>query len=115
MGSYGGFAGTAKTYFFFPNGQRFLNQGLMGAVDTTNAREIEKTSPKAFKEILKSLKKIDFKDVELNEVGNKTYFIKLKTKKQEKKVQWSNMDTAPQALVDLYRSTLKTVNTAAIN
>lgn len=115
MGSSGGFAGTAKSYFFFPNGQRFLNQGLMGSVDTANAQEIETATPKDFRELLKSLKKMDFKDLELNEVGNMTYYIKLKSKKKEKLVQWSNMDTAPEALVDLYRFTLKNINTAAIN
>jgi len=115
MGSYGGFAGTAKSYFFFPNGQRFLNKALMGSADTTNAQEIEKSSPKDFKQILKSLKTLDFKNLELNEVGNMTYFVKLKTKKDEKLVQWSNMDTAPKALVDFYRTTLKNINIQAIN
>lgn len=87
----------------------------MGSVDTANAQEIETATPKDFRELVKSLKKMDFKDLELNEVGNMTYYIKLKSKKKEKLVQWSNMDTAPEALVDLYRSTLKNINTAAIN
>ena len=114
MGSSGGFAGTANSYYFFPNGQRFVSKGPMGTVGAADAQEIESATPKDFKEILRSLKKMDFKAINLNEVGNMIYFVKRKTKKDEKVVQWSNMDTAPKALVDVYRSALKNINTTAI-
>lgn len=115
IGSSGGFAGTAKRYYFFPNGQRFVSKGSMGTVGAVDAQEIESATPKDFKEILKSLKKMDFKAIDLNELGNMTYYIKLKTRKEEKGVQWSNMDTAPKALVEVYRSALMNINTTAIN
>ena len=47
--------------------------------------------------MLKSLKAMSFAQLDVNQVGNRTYFIKLKTKKQEKIVQWDNIRTAPQA------------------
>ena len=115
IGSSGGFAGTAKSYYFFPNGQRFVSEGPMGTVGAVDAQEIESATPKDFKEILKLLKKMNFIDIQLNELGNMTYHVKLKTRKEEKGVQWSNMDTAPKALVDAYRSALKNINTTAIN
>jgi hypothetical protein len=115
IGSYGGFAGTAKTYMFMPNGQRFMSSGILGGNETSSANEIAKASPKEFKSMLKNLKDLKFKDMDLNEVGNMTYFVRLKSKKSDKKIQWSNMDTAPQALVEFYRTSLKNLQTAAIN
>ena len=115
IGSFGGFAGEAKTYYFFPNGQRFLNSGVMATDMSKSTNEIEKLEPKAFKTMLKSLKEMDFCNMDLNETGNMNYFIKLKSKKEENKVQWTNMDTAPEALVSFYKNTLKNINTAAIN
>ncbi|PCJ65259.1 MAG: hypothetical protein COA58_10390 [Bacteroidetes bacterium] len=110
IGSYGGFAGTSKTYYFFPNGQRFLHSGVMGGDKET--REIEKLKPKAFKSLLKGLNKMDFGGMSLSETGNMNYFIRIKDKKEENKVQWTNMDTAPEALVSFYRETLKNINKA---
>jgi hypothetical protein len=115
IGSYGGFAGTAKSFFFLPNGQRFMNSGFLGAENKDNANEIEKMKPKAFKEMLSNLKKMNFDKLELNEIGNMTYFVKLKTKKTEKKIQWNNMDTAPPELVQFYREALKNIKPQAIN
>jgi hypothetical protein len=115
IGSSGGFAGTANSYYFFPNGQRFVSKGPMGAIGAADAQEIAPATPKDFKKILKSLKKMDFIDIQLNEIGNMTYFVILKTKKDKKVVKWSNMDTAPEALVKAYRFALKDINTTAIN
>ena len=115
MGSYGGFAGTATKYFFFPNGQRFLSNGIAGGSQNATSNEIEKAQPKDFKNMLKGLKALNFCDLELNEVGNMTYFIKLKNKKEEKLVQWNNMDTAPAALVSFFREQLQSIPKAPIN
>jgi hypothetical protein len=115
MGSYGGFAGAMKSYIFMPNGQRFMSSSILGSDASTNANEIEKLKTADFKTMLKSLKKMDFNKLELNEVGNMTYFVTLKNKKSEKKIQWSNMDTAPKELVEFYHTSLKNINTAAIN
>ena len=96
IGSYGGIAATQRSYYFFPNGQRYASNGLLG-VDTADTKELPQLEPKAFKTMLKSLKAMSFDQLDVNQVGNRTYFIKLKTKKQEKIVQWDNIRTAPQA------------------
>ncbi len=108
IGSYGGFAGLVESYHFFPNGQRFLENSISGN------NEVEKTEPKDFKNLLKGLKEINFKDLELNEPGNMSYFVRLKTKKQDKKLTWSNMDTAPEALVKFYKNSIKDIKKEAI-
>jgi hypothetical protein len=64
--------------------------------------------------MVKGLKAMNFCDMELNEPGNMNYFIRLKTKKEDKKLLWNNMDTAPKELVSFYRNTIKNLNTAAI-
>jgi hypothetical protein len=115
IGSYGGIAGTAKTYYFFSNGQRFLNSGVMATDMSKSSNEIEKLDPKSFKGLLDGLKDMDFCEMDLNEKGNMNYFIRLKSKKEDNKVQWTNMDTAPEALVTFYKNTLKNINPAAIN
>ncbi|MDA8886009.1 hypothetical protein OAD66_04565 [Bacteroidia bacterium] len=111
IGSYGGFAGTAKTYFFFPNGQRILSSVILGSDTVQSANDITKATPKDFKEMLKGLNEMEFCDMDLNEIGNMTHFIRLKTKKEDKSVQWSDMNKAPEALVSFYRNTLKNLKT----
>jgi hypothetical protein len=115
IGSYGGFAGTSKSFYFLPNGQRFMNEGVLGAEDAKNAIEIEKAEPKDFRAMTKGLRKMDFKKIELNEIGNMTYYIRLKSKKKDKKIQWSTMDTAPASLVSFYKESVKNIKTEAIN
>ncbi|MDG1724832.1 MAG: hypothetical protein P8I11_04010 [Bacteroidia bacterium] len=109
IGSYGGIAGTQKSYYFFPNGQRYESIVLLG-VDTADIKEYAKLDPKKFKSMMKSLKAMDLNNLDVNQVGNRTYFIKIKTKKQEKILQWNNMRTAPHALVNFYKSNLKNTN-----
>lgn len=115
LGSFGGIAGVSHTYFLLPNGQQFMRQAVMGSSSPENTKEIESIEPKAFKEICKDLKEMNFMDMELNEKGNMNYFISYKTKKKENRVQWSNSATAPQGLVSLYKNVLKNINKAAIN
>jgi hypothetical protein len=113
LGSYGGFAGVSMVYTFLSNGQRFKSEGLMGA--EAKSQELEKGDDAAFKNMLKEMKVLDFKNIELNEVGNMTYFITLKSKRKEKKIQWNNMDMAPKELVYFYRNTLRSLKKSAIN
>ena len=114
MGSYGGFAGVSKVYTFLSNGQRFKSKGLMGAIEQ-NSKELEKGESADFKAMLNGLKEVNFDNLDLNETGNMTYFIKLVNKKKEKKIQWANMDTAPKELVYFYRNTLRNLNKPALN
>ena len=115
IGSFGGIVGISKTYYLFPSGQRFMKQSVMGASLPEDTNEIAKIEPKAFKNICKSLKEMKFTELDLNEKGNMNYFINYKTKKIDKHVQWSNLVTAPEGLVSVYRDILKNINTTPIN
>ena len=87
---------------------------MPGDTSFTNAIELEKTDTKAFKKVLKSLKKLELEELNLNEPGNMNYFIRLKQKKKEEIVLWSNMDNAPTELVSFYKNTIKGLKTEAI-
>jgi len=114
IGSYGGFTGMQESYFLMPNGQRFFNNNMPGDTNFNNAIELEKTETKAFKKVLKTLEKLDLEELNLNEPGNMNYFIRLKEKKEEEMVLWSNMDSAPTELVTFYKNTIKGLKTEAI-
>jgi len=114
IGSYGGFTGMQESYFLMPNGQRFFNNSMPGDTSFNNAIELEKTEAKAFKKVLKTLEKLDLEKLNLNEPGNMNYFIRLKQKKKEEIVLWSNMDNAPTELVSFYKNTIKGLKTEAI-
>ena len=114
VGSYGGFAGASTIFTFLSNGQRFKSEGVMGAVQM-DKQELEKGDHSDFKELQKGLKTFNFKDMELDEVGNMTYFVTLIKNNKKKKIRWSSMDTAPQDLVYFYRTTLLGLNKSAVN
>lgn len=86
----------------------------MGAVQM-DKQELEKGDHSDFKELQKGLKTFNFKDMELDEVGNMTYFVTFIKNNKKKKIQWSSMDTAPQELVYFYRNTLLGLNKSAVN
>ena len=87
---------------------------MPGDTNFNNAIELEKTETKAFKKVLKTLEKLDLEELNLNEPGNMNYFIRLKEKKEEEMVLWSNMDSAPTELVTFYKNTIKGLKTEAI-
>ena len=114
VGSYGGIAGASTVFTFLSNGQRFKSEGVMGAVHT-DKQELEKGDHSDFRDLQKGLKTFNFKDMELDEVGNMTYFVTLVKNNKKKKIQWSSMDLAPQGLVYFYRNTLHSLNKSAVN
>lgn len=115
IGSYGGFAGNVTTRFFFPNGQRFIAEGIGTGDGVTSSKEIEPFTCKEFKEMKASLSSMNFEQIILDDIGNMTYFIRLKNKKTDHTVQWNNLDTAPEALVLFYNKNILSLNTDAIN
>lgn len=115
IGSFGGFAGQVTTYFFFPNGQRFTGEGIGSGDGISESKEIQQGTPDNFKRMKSQLFENEFGKIKLNEIGNMTYFIRLKTKKTDHAVQWNNMDTAPKFLVEFYSNNTRSLKTEAIN
>ncbi len=115
IGSYGGFAGTQKTIYFFPNGQRFMAESRRDNAERIVTNEIESYGTEDFKQMKDELIQMNFHEIQQNEVGNMTYFIRFKTKKMDSTVKWSNMDTGPLNLTNYYTKFLRNIQEAAIN
>lgn len=115
IGSYGGFTGSVETFFFFPNGQRFLALSSPTSDIPESSNEIEGSSKKEFQSMLNTLEEIDFYKIDMMEIGNMTYFIRVKTEKLDKSVQWGDNSTIPKSLESFYQNALKDIDKAAIN
>lgn len=115
IGSYGGFTGSVETFFFFPNGQRFLTHGSPTSDVPENSDEIEGGSKKEFQSMLNDLEELDFYNIEMMEIGNMTYFVRVKTKKADKSVQWGDNSTISKSLESFYKNALEGIDKAAIN
>lgn len=115
IGSYGGFTGAQKTIYFFPNGQRFIAESRPENAESIVTNEIESFEAEDFKQMKDELIQMNFQEIEENETGNMTYFIRYKTRKKDNTVKWSNLDTGPPNLKSFYTKFLRNIREAAIN
>jgi len=102
FGNSGGFSGVINVYLLMSNGEVYKIKN----VDTLKINQINK---KEIQDISRFIKSSSFKDRNLNETGNMTYFIEVKTLKFNKKVSWGENSQASE-LRELYKklsSTLK--------
>ena len=58
--------------------------------------------------IHKQLNKLDFENLKLNEKGNMTYFIEVKTDKFQNKISWSNQ-AQNDSINQFYKDLVKTL------
>jgi len=101
FGKSGGFTNLPMEYMLNEDGQIFRIQN-----DTTI--EVHTISRKQMKEIKNLLAEIEFQELDINEFGNITYYIKTNTKKYENMVRWT--DTSyNQQVKDLYQKLLTTI------
>jgi hypothetical protein len=107
IGNYGGFTGASTSYYLLQNGQRFYSRGIAVASSSASGKELEPTKSKAFKAKLKELKRLGFSDIDFNEKGNMTHFVRLKTKKKNHTISWGDPKKAPQEVVAFYTTFLK--------
>ncbi|HBE42340.1 MAG TPA: hypothetical protein DDW27_14265 [Bacteroidales bacterium] len=63
---------------------------------------------KRLKSIIRELKDIDFKHIELNDPGNMSYFIKVRTREYENSVTWNDL-TPNDTLKDFYKKLIRTI------
>jgi hypothetical protein len=102
MGSYGGFAGLAETYYFFPNGQRFFETGFMSD-SVKQVTAIETSELETYAKMVEELNAMNFSEIKSTPPGNMTYYIFHKTKKTNHKVVWKNMEEAPEVLQQFFQ------------
>lgn len=101
FGSTGGFTGMTNQYLIKGDGKVYKN-----SIDTINAiNELKKCELKI---IHKQLNKLDFENLKLNEKGNMTYFIEVKTDKFQNKISWSNQ-AQNDSINQFYKDLVKTL------
>ena len=103
IGSYGGFTGAAETLYIFQNGQVFSEESFQ------DPKELKKINPKEFKAMCKQLISTEFDKLKLNNPGNMNSYIRLKTKKTDHKVLWSNSKDVSKEIMEFYSSTFKKI------
>lgn len=102
FGSGGGFTGAISHYLLKNNGEVYK-------IENTNLVKINKISRSEIKKIANYSKEIGFQNLSMNERGNMTYFIEIKSNTYTNKVTWTDGSKSPE-IIELYKllvSTLK--------
>lgn len=101
FGRTGGFTNIPDEYFITKKGKVFKTSG--------NGTTIINNIPvRKVKSIISKLEESGFDKIELNEPGNISYFIKVKTSEYEKSVIWNDM-TQHDNLKNIYKELLMTL------
>lgn len=95
FGNYGGFTGSSTVYLISGNGQVFI-------VENINRQPHQTISKKKIEKLKEHLNSIGFENLKVNEPGNLTYFIKVKTGNSENTVKW-NDETKNTDLKETYK------------
>jgi citrate lyase gamma subunit len=102
FGNVGGFSGMTNEYLLKQDGKVYKNSNVeLNFVNQIKQTEIEN--------IEKQISELNLKNIELNEKGNLTYFIKVQTSTYDKKITWSDQ-TQNDSIKELYKSLVKTLN-----
>jgi hypothetical protein len=95
FGNYGGFTNMSTEYVITGDGQ-------LSKVDSEGTKSIKHLPKKVVRKIGENLKSIEFEKLRINDLGNVTYFIKVKTSEYENTVRW-NDETQNTELLNTYK------------
>ncbi len=100
FGEGGGITGAITEYCLLKNGQLFDKQHF-----TEDFKSFKKVKKRKAKKIFKASDKMDIEKIELNNPGDKYYFIAYETKNNNHRITWggSKGDASPELLA-LYKS-----------
>jgi len=101
FGSGGGFTGASSIYLL-------KNNGEVCKIEKTIPNKIYKISKKEIKKISNFIKEIGFQNLSINERGNVTYFIEIKSNIYTRKVMWTDGSKSPE-LVEFYKILVNTL------
>lgn len=100
FGEGGGITGAITEYCLLKNGQLFDKKHF-----TENFKPLKKGKRRTAKKLFKTCKKIDIEKIELNNPGDKYYFIQYQTGEINHKITWGrNKEEVPAELIELYAS-----------
>lgn len=101
FGSSGGFSGMTYEYLLNQVGKVYKKSNdKLNLINQIESIEIEN--------IEKQIAELNFKDIELNEKGNMTYFIEVQTSTYENRITWSDQ-TQNDSIKQFYKSLVKTL------
>ncbi len=95
FGNYGGFSNSSTEYILTGDGQ-------LSKVNGNSLIPLKQVQNKKIREIKNQLKSMEFEKLLVNDLGNLTYFIKVKTSKNENTVRW-NDETQNIELINTYK------------
>jgi hypothetical protein len=95
FGNYGGFSNSSTEYILTGDGQ-------LSKVNGNSLIPLKRVQNKKVREIKNQLKSMEFEKLLVNDLGNLTYFIKVKTSKNENTVRW-NDETQNIELINTYK------------
>lgn len=100
FGAEGGFAGTTTEHHMFENGQLFYFESRNG-----NLQEMGKVEKSIVKQIFDNYTTLGFDKLQLNDPGNYSYYIKMKSDGDEKIIKWGGMnEETPPVLKQYYKN-----------
>jgi hypothetical protein len=99
FGNYGGFSNLSTEYIITGDGQ-------LSKVENNVTKPVKVVRKKVLREIDDKLKSIEFEKLRINDLGNITYFIKVKTSEYENTVRW-NDETQNIELLNTYRTLIE--------
>lgn len=90
FGNSGGFTNMPMDYYI-------TNDGAIFKKIDENFNYVKTISNKQLNDFKKLFKRKDFRKLSINEPGNMTYFLKVKSKKYENNIQWNEQSVADEA------------------
>ena len=97
FGTEGGFAGTTSEYYIFENGQFFNFESRQGV-----AHELGKIEKSVVNQIFDNYTKLGISEMKINDPGNLSYYIKMKSEDGEKIAKWGGMNDETPPILKTY-------------
>lgn len=95
FGNYGGFSNNSTEYVL-------TGEGQLSKVNGNSLIPLKQVQNKKVREIKNQFKSMEFEKLQINDLGNLTFFIKVKTSKNENTVRW-NDNTQNIELISTYK------------
>ena len=97
FGSGGGITGAVSEYALLENGAVFSKKGI-----NANYEALTKADKALTSQLFKNIEVLQLKDIQMNNPGNRYYYVTLKDKSGEHQITWSNAESIPNKLKTFY-------------
>ena len=104
IGNGGGFTGASTSYFILESGEVFRG----GNTDTSFVF-VGKIEHRIVNQQFNAYEKLGFKKLKLNDPGNRYFFLNMKNKMSENKIQWGRSELENPTLAIYHRNMMKLI------